>query len=146
MDDLMRMLAQAGIDSYVISASTEWLVAEAIQQLGFPVPEERIFGIRVRIDDQGLLTADNVADYPVTFREGKAEIIRRFIARPLILVAGDADTDYEMLTLPDVPVRILINRNQPGLISSLYQDPRILLQGLDLRSGRFRPHRESIPA
>jgi phosphoserine phosphatase len=146
MDELMRMLARAGIDSYVISASTEWLVVEAVRQLGFPVPEDRIFGIRVHIDDQHLLTTEKAADYPITFRQGKTEIINRFIARPLILVAGDADTDYEMLTLPDVPVRILINRNQRGLISTLYQDPRILLQGLDLRNGRFRPHRESIPA
>ena len=146
MDDLMHMLAQEGIDSYVISASTEWLVAEVVQQLGFPVPEDRIFGIRVHINDQGLLTTENAADYPVTFRQGKAEIIHRFIAKPLLLVAGDADTDYEMLTLPDVSVRILINRNQSGLISTLYQDPRILLQGLDLRSGRFRPHRDSISA
>lgn len=146
MDNLMRTLAQAGIDSYVISASTEWLVAEAVRKFGFPVPEDHIFGIRVHINDQGLLTTENAVDYPVTFRQGKVDVIRRFIARPLILVAGDADTDYEMLTLPDIPIRILINRNQSGLISTLYQDPNILLQGLDLCCGRFRPQRESVPA
>lgn len=146
MDALMRMLAQAGIDSYIVSASTEWLVAEAVRRLGFPVSEDRIFGIRVHVDDLGLLTTENAKDYPVTFRQGKADIIHRFIAKIPVLVAGDADTDYEMLTLPEIPIRILINRNQRGLISTLYQDPRFLLQGLDLHSGRFRPHRESIPA
>ena len=60
-----------------------------------------------------------------------------------VLVAGDADTDYEMLTLPEVDIRLLVNRNQTGLISTLYQDPRILLQGLDQATGRFRPFRES---
>jgi hypothetical protein len=49
-----------------------------------------------------------------------------------------------MLTLPDVPLRLLINRKQNGLISSLYQQPNILLQGIDLRQGQFRPSRDSI--
>ena len=144
MKTLMEMLRDQGIECYVVSASTEWLVEEAVRLLGFPVAEDHIFGIRVGLDAQGRLTTADSSSYPLTFREGKAEIIRHFIGAPLALVAGDADTDFEMLTLPEVAIRLLINRNQTGLIRTLYQDPRILLQGLDLRNGRFRPFRESV--
>jgi phosphoserine phosphatase len=141
---LMQRLQRRGIDCYVISASTEWLVEEAVRLLGFPVAADHIFGVRVGLDGQDQLTTADPDAYPLTFREGKAEIIRRFIGATPLLVAGDADTDFEMLTLPEVEIRLLINRNQTGLISTLYQDPRILLQGLDLRTGRFRPSRESL--
>ncbi len=144
MKSLMHRLQDQGIECFVVSASTEWLVEEAAQLLDFPVEADHIFGIRVGLDDQGLLTTKDPASYPITFREGKAEIIRQFIDGTPVLVAGDADTDFEMLTLPGVAIRLLINRNQTGLISTLYQDPRFLLQGLDLRTGRFRPFRESL--
>ncbi|MCL1979892.1 MAG: hypothetical protein FWG62_02315, partial [Proteobacteria bacterium] len=100
----------------------------------------------VRLDMGEVVTISDPLDYPVTYREGKTEIIRRWIdARP-VLVAGDADTDYEMLTLPEVDIRLLLNRQQPGLIASLYEDQQVLVQGLDLTTGRFRPARESIQA
>ena len=144
MSALMRMLQNQGIACYVVSASTEWLVEEAARLLEFPVTADQIFGIRVGLDAQGRLTTQDPDAYPITFREGKADIIRQFIGGTPVLVAGDADTDFEMLTLPDVPIRLLINRNQTGLISTLYQDPSVLLQGLDQRTGRFRPFRESL--
>ena len=140
---LMQRLRGLGIDCAILSASTEWLVEEAARLFGFPVQPERIFGIRVGLDERGRLTTGAPDDYPVTYRQGKAEVIRRFLPGRPVLVAGDADTDYEMLTLPEVDLRLLLNRNQSGLISTLYQDPRILLQGLDQATGRFRPFRES---
>ena len=140
---LMHRLQGLGIDCAILSASTEWLVEEAARLLGFPVAPERTFGIRVALDARGRLTTGDPDDYPVTYRQGKAEVIRRFLPGRPVLVAGDADTDYEMLTLPEVDIRLLVNRNQSGLISTLYQDPRILLQGLDQATGRFRPFRES---
>jgi phosphoserine phosphatase len=144
MKGLMQKLQDRGIACYVVSASTEWLVEEAVRLLKFPVNKERIFGIRVSMDAGGLLTTQDPESYPITFREGKTEIIRQFIKGTPILVAGDADTDFEMLTLPEVAIRLLINRNQTGLISTLYDEPDILLQGLDLQTGLFRPFRESI--
>jgi phosphoserine phosphatase len=144
MNTLMHMLQIQGATCYVVSASTEWLVEEAARLLGFPVTADQIFGIRVGLDAECRLTTQDPDAYPITFREGKADIIRQFISGTPILVAGDADTDFEMLTLPEVPIRLLINRNQTGLISTLYEDPSILLQGLDQRTGRFRPFRESL--
>lgn len=145
MRALMRQLVAQGVDCYVVSASTEWLVEEAVQLLDFPVKDGHIFGVRVDLDSQEHLTTADPASYPLTFREGKADIIRQFIGATPLLVAGDADTDFEMLTMPDVAIRLLINRKQSGVISTLYQDPRFLLQGIDLRSGCFRPARESLP-
>jgi phosphoserine phosphatase len=141
---LMHWLARQGIERYVISASTEWLVEGAAQLLGFPVTVDHVFGIRVQLDAGEVLTTNDPPAYPVTFREGKAAIIKQWIGGRTVLVAGDADTDFEMLTLPEVEIRLLINRRQRGLISSLYEDPRILLQGVDLATGCFRPSRESI--
>lgn len=141
---LMRRLAGLGIERYVISASAECLVEGAARWFGFPVDADHIFGIRVRLDAGEVLTIGDPHAYPVTYREGKADIITGLIGARPMLVAGDADTDYEMLTLPEVDIRLLLNRRQRGLIGSLYEDPRILLQGLDLTEGRFRPARESV--
>lgn len=146
MRGLMEQLAKAGIDRYVISASAEWLVEGAAPLLGFPIDNAHIFGIRVRLDADERLTIEDANDYPTTYREGKTEVIRRFIDGTPVLVAGDADTDYEMLTLPGVGLRLLINRMQTGIISNLYQQPDILLQGIDLRQGLFRPSRDSLIA
>lgn len=144
MQGLMERLAEAGIERYIISASAEWLVQGAAPLLGFPIASAHIFGIRVRLDADDRLTIDDAGDYPTTYRQGKTEVIHRFIGGTPVLVAGDADTDYEMLTLPGVELRLLINRMQGGIISSLYQRPDILLQGIDLRQGRFRPSRDSL--
>ena len=144
MRQLMRTLEERGIDCTVISASTEWVVQEAVRLLGFPVAEDHIFGIRVGLDAAGRLTTADPEDYPVTYRQGKVAIIERFVKRTPLLIAGDADTDYEMLTLAGVPLRLLINRNLTSQIATLYTDPAVLLQGLDLRTGRFRPFRETV--
>lgn len=141
---LMHRLAELGIERYVISASAEWLVEGAASWLGFPVSADHIFGIRVGLDRGEVLTINDPPAYPVTYRDGKAEIITRLIGVCPVLVAGDADTDYEMLTLPGIDIRLLLNRRQSGLISTLYHNPDILLQGLDLTTGRFRPSRETI--
>jgi phosphoserine phosphatase len=146
MRALMEQLAAQGVERYVISASTEWLVEGAAPRLGFAVDADHIYGIRVRLTEDKRLCVDDLPGYPTTYREGKAEIITQRIAGTPVLVAGDADTDYEMLTLPGVPIRLLINRRQNGLIASLYQQPGILLQGVDLTRGSFRPSRDSISA
>jgi len=146
MQALMQRLAALGIERYVISASTEWLVEGAAPRLGFAVDADHIYGIRVRLAEDERLTIDDYPAYPTTYREGKAEIITQRIKGTPVLVAGDADTDYEMLTLPNVPIRLLINRQQSGLIASLYQHPGILLQGVDLAKGCFRPSRDSVSA
>jgi len=39
---------------------------------------------------------------------------------------------------------LIINHNKSDLISTLYNDYRYLLQGLDKTTGSFRPHRDTV--
>ena len=142
--DLMEQLKRCGIRCCIISASTEWVVEAAVKHLGFPITPDNIYGIRVQLEGGNRLSTNLPTGYPVTYREGKAKVIRELIDATPVIIAGDAVTDYEMLNLPDVPIRLIINHNKSGLISTLYNDPRFLLQGLNKQTGAFRPHRETL--
>ncbi|WP_028581501.1 HAD family hydrolase [Desulfogranum japonicum] len=144
MRQLMAELEAKGVSCKVVSASTNWLVQEAVRRFAFPVQNRNVYGIKVKLTHGNMLTTEEENDYPVTFREGKVDVIQRFIEHPIALIAGDADTDYEMLTLDNIPLRLIINHNQTGIISTLYKDSRFLLQGLDISTGSFRPARETI--
>lgn len=146
MNALMRALEDAGVLVYIISASQQQLVEGAVAALGYPVPRERVFGMRLERDGERLLASSlDTKDYPLTWRGGKREIIERFLPAPPVLAAGDSDTDLEMLTsFAETELRLVINRDLPGDIRSLYDDERTLLQGRDETLGCFRPARESV--
>ena len=144
MQELMKLFLHHGLRCYVVSASSEWLVQTVAPRLGFPLTQDNIFGVRTTLANGGLVLPQEETNYPLTYREGKNAIIDRFIGGTPWFVAGDADTDYDMLTRPGVCLRLLINRNLSGLIGKLYQRPDILLQGIDQRNGCFRPSRQSI--
>jgi hypothetical protein len=152
--DLMRALEGAGIAVYVVTASLEDVVRGAAATWAAPVASERIFGMRLATRSPRL-APEPAPDYPVTYRAGKVEVIQRFLPSAPILVAGDHNTDYEMLTgFPETRMRLVINRNGSGDIRSLYgaalapagPGPVTLLQGRDENRGAFRPGRETIPA
>ena len=138
MVDLMHCLTRSGTPCYVISASNQWVVQAAAHLLGFPVARENIFGIRVELDPEQFLLTTVPPDYPVTYRAGKKWIIDNLIEEEPVLVAGDAETDYEMLTMADVPFRLVLNHGRTGLISALYTNPKYLVQKIDRRLGCFQ--------
>jgi phosphoserine phosphatase len=142
--DLMDSLQSVGIRCCIVSASTEWIIKAATVFCGFPVQEEDIYGIRLELDETETLTTKLTENYPVTYRNGKVKIINEYIGATPVLVAGDAITDFEMLTIPLTPIRLVINHNKTDLISALYNDPRFLLQGIDKKTGSFRPHQETL--
>ncbi|MBL4903210.1 MAG: haloacid dehalogenase-like hydrolase [Desulfocapsa sp.] len=142
--DLMKQLRLVGLDCSIVSASNEWVVKAAVTFFGLPVDEENVFGIRVRLNEREVLSQELPDNYPVTYRHGKVSVINTFLKKQPVLVAGDAVTDFEMLTMDQVSVRLLINHNKSGIISSLYNDPEILLQGIDKTTGSFRPHTETL--
>ena len=144
MRNLINWLTSVGVECHIVSASTDWLVKASAKELHFAVRPENIYGIRVELEENEILSDKEQPGYPVTFREGKVKVIEHLIQAAPIMIAGDADTDYEMLTLPDVPVRLIINRLQTGIISSLYNDTRFLLQGIDITTGQFRPSSNTI--
>lgn len=143
MHSLMHWLTETGVRCHVISASTNWLVQAAVKRYNYPVASGDIYGIRCVLDANDILTTTLPDHYPVTFRQGKADIIQMFLKAPPLLVAGDADTDFEILTLPDIPLRLIINRNQKGVLRPLYDHPDYLIQGIDTCTGQFRPSRET---
>jgi phosphoserine phosphatase len=146
MRELMHALAGAGVEVFVISASQEQLVEGALEAFAYPVPQERVFGMRLE-EERGVMLPVSVdaARHPATYREGKREIIERFLPAPPCLVAGDSDTDLEMLTgFEQTRVRLLIRRDVQGAVRALDDDERTLLQGRDEPGGRFRPARESL--
>ena len=144
MQGLMRLFQRHGLRCHVVSASSDWLVKTAAPRLGFQLEATDIFGVRTKMGTGDLVLPEAETDYPLTYREGKNEIIDRFITGVPWFVAGDADTDYDMLVRPGLSLRLLINRNLSGLIAELYQRPDILLQGIDQREGCFRPSSKTI--
>jgi len=156
MQDLMRALNAAGVEVFVISAGAEWVVEAAAEVMGYPLDPDHVFGMRVVQGAEGRLTSEvpPYERYPVTYRRGKAELVTRVLQRPALLVAGDAMTDYELLTaLPETEISLVINRNKGGAMPALYRQAlqpaagqrRVLLQGRDENRSRFRKARETVP-
>lgn len=154
MRDLMAALARAGFEVFVVSASAEPIVEAAAEVLGYPVGRESIFGLRLE-RESGRLTSrlEPAGRYPLPYREGKVEVVRTRLPAAPLLVAGDSDGDYEMLTaFSETEIRLVVNRLQGGDIGSLYEAPdeplddgsRTLLQGRDERACRFLPSRETV--
>ncbi len=146
MRALMQALTDAGVLVFIITASQQELVEGAALALGYPVPREHIFGMRLEQDGARLLPRSvDIKRYPLTWRGGKREVIERFLPAPPVLACGDSDTDFEMLTsFEETELRLIINRDSTGQIRSLYDDERTLLQGRDEHRGCFHKERESV--
>jgi phosphoserine phosphatase len=155
MRDLFSALARAGIATWVVTASYEPIVHAVAALWHYPIPPTQILGMRLQHTAQSVALPYPALQYPVTYRQGKVDAIERFVGAPPILVAGDAMTDYEMLTYHPATCRLLLNRNstQPQLaaLCALGQTPispqtplpqlagQVLLQGRDENTGAFVP-------
>jgi phosphoserine phosphatase len=156
MQALMKALKEAGVSVRIVSASAEPLVQGAAATLGYPLEQAEIFGMRLELDASGKLTTQrpDEARYPTAYREGKVALIQKVLGSAPVLVAGDASTDYEMLTgFAETEVRIIVNRERPATedIAKLYPvalalklpaapaagKVATLLQGHDATTGMF---------
>lgn len=73
---------------------------------------------------------------------------------PPVLVCGDSDGDYNMLSeFPETKLGLIVNRLKKGKIGSLCQlaleqkdspDPRYIIQGIDENIGMFIPDEATI--
>ncbi len=107
---LIARLQQAGVEVWMVSASNQWIVDAGAPYLG--VPLNRVVGIRLAVDEAGLVT-DTVVP-PVTYRQGKVDAIVKYIGQQPILVSGDSMTDYEMLVYAK-HLRLVINPADRGV-------------------------------
>lgn len=128
MRSLVMALRRAGVRVCICSASAQPMV-EAVAEREFGIPAADVFGIRFQHDSAGRMEQRYLPDYPVTLKEGKVECINRLISpdgRSPILVAGDSDGDYQMLTAyPDLRLGLIIDKDQTeGLLLPLLTQAR----------------------
>ncbi|MBN2798437.1 MAG: HAD-IB family phosphatase [Deltaproteobacteria bacterium] len=102
--DLIHALHQRGWEVWIVSASAQPVVQAFASRYG--VPAERVIGVRLTLDDQGVLQPD-LAE-PLTYRRGKVYAIQHHIGLAPAFAAGDTVTDIEMLL--EAPQVLLMDR------------------------------------
>jgi phosphoserine phosphatase len=152
----MDLQRRSGWDVWVVTASFEPVIQFMAGANGFGVPEGHVIGVRLQTDAAGKYVGklSEEPGYALTQRMGKAIVIRNYIKKAPLFVAGDSDGDYEMMTqFPETKLILVVNRLKGGDIGSLYKeaipgqgrpDRVVLLQGRDENSGEWRPFPETI--
>lgn len=160
--ELLATLRASGISVYVASGSFyDKVVAAADARHGTGFSPDEILGEHLLTDAKGRLTGRHDANYPFPWAAGKPDVIRQRLAvrhhgRDPIVVLGDSDGDYAMLTaFTNMEVGVIFNTNLPGSsplgkvcadILAGRADPRFVLQGRDEVRRTLRPHAETVIA
>lgn len=152
MADLALCLKKTGGRVIISTASNPLIVETMARRIGFAA--DHVIGMAAPIENNTLSITLAPGQAP-NFGPGKAENLRRQLDREPCFVAGDSSGDYEMLTaFPGTRLKLLIRREQPGKLVSLYRqalagDRCCLLQGVDRSAGIFsaavRPAMKSDP-
>ncbi|MFJ8257568.1 haloacid dehalogenase-like hydrolase [Peribacillus asahii] len=160
ISNLMHTFQNNGIDVYVVSASMEEVVEvfASNPKYGYNLPEENVFGMRLK-KEAGNIKPVYEENYPFTAGHGKPETIINEISSKKggygpIFVAGDSNTDYEMLTeFKDTKLRLIINRVSGGKIGELSKlaasrmgknNAKYVLQGRNENTGLWIPTEYTI--
>ena len=158
--DLIDALTRSGIAVYIVSGSfQDAVLAGSDGRYGVAFPKENVFGIHMRRDAEGRLVGWADDRFPLPWAEGKPDVIRSQVAvrhhgRGPVLVAGDSNGDYAMLTAFDDMEAGLVFDTQPDAdtpLGRLVADARsgkgggrYLLQGRDETLPGLRKSGESI--
>ncbi|WP_232696613.1 haloacid dehalogenase-like hydrolase [Brevibacillus daliensis] len=159
--NLMNTLRSNGIDVYVVSASMEEVVEvfATNPKYGYNIPKENVIGMQLEKDAKGIVQPVYKKDWFQTVYDGKPEVIKAEIAKKHggngpVLVAGDSNGDYEMMTqFPDTKIVLILNRLKGGTIGEASklavedmkkQDPKFVLQGRDENTGMWIPTESTI--
>ncbi|WHY67301.1 haloacid dehalogenase-like hydrolase [Neobacillus sp. SuZ13] len=160
ISNLMHTFQNNGIDVYVVSASMEEVVEvfASNPKYGYNLPEENVFGMRLK-KESGNIKPVYEENYPITAGQGKTKTIINEIASNKggcgpIFVAGDSNTDYEMLTeFKDTKLSLIINRVSGSKIGELSKlaasrmgknNPKYVLQGRNENTGLWIPTESTI--
>ena len=130
MKNLHKALVKNGIDTYICSASLETLVELLVcdPEIGFAMPPERVFGIRLAEGEK--IIPEKLEGYPQPYREGKVVSIKTFMEGNHcpdgpVLVAGDSNGDVAMLTAwPGTKCSLIMDCGNEGDIASLASQAR----------------------
>lgn len=123
--NLFRALQRNGIDVYIVSASLEMIV-EALAcdpEMGFGLDPDRVFGVRL-VDGETLIPRYQEG-YVQPYLEGKVQCVETLIAPAYggaapVLVAGDSNGDYAMLTAwPSMKCGLIMDCGRKGKIAEL---------------------------
>jgi phosphatidylglycerophosphatase C len=105
---VLRWAARKQVPLYVVSASPEWLVTPAVEQLRLPVT--RVLAMKPA---QGEGTFHPRLTGPVTYGQGKMTALRSVIGQSALLAAfGDSPYDLAMLGQAEIAVAV---RPKPDL-------------------------------
>lgn len=154
MADLFHSLEREGIDVYVVSASFIDIVRAFATKNSYKFAGEKVLGLRLAKDDEGKILPKLDHSYPLTQKAGKSETIRKLIQNENnygpILVGGDSDGDYAMLTdFKETDLGIIIDRKRHGDINKLKNDAlagsrTYILQARDQYGKKFIKEERSI--
>lgn len=159
MKSLYGTLRANGIDVYICSASLRDVVAAVATnaKYGLGLRDDHVVAMMLRKDAHtGRFVAERDVRYPMPCAEGKVEAIKKLIApshhgEDPLLVGGDSDGDYNMLTeFNGLKCGLIINRLSKDKISRLYYNAlfepytRYVLQGRNDNIGVFIPNEKSI--
>ncbi len=168
--DLYHTLMANGIDVYIVSASPIDTVLAASKVMGYDVPEDHIFAMRNKLDENGVYINEYNYDwggegkYTQTQGPGKSTIITNFIAPKYagagpLMVFGDSAGDWNMMTdwmdEGDTQLGVIFNRYRKpsdpiweGSVEASktigQADAKFVLQGRDENTGELRPSEKSI--
>ena len=141
MVNLFKTLEENGIDVYVVSASSHDIVRAFATANSYKFEKEKVLGLRLAKDSDGKILPSLDKSYPLTQKEGKSETIRKLIQNQTnygpILVGGDSDGDYDMLTVfKESDLGIIIDVDRYGKINELKKaalagSSRFVLQARD---------------
>lgn len=164
--DLYQTLMANGIEVYVVSASPHDLIAAAVEQFGYGIPQENVYGMRICTDENGRYINEydynwgGEGKYAQTYGPGKTTVIENFLApqhegQGPLLVCGDSMGDINMMTdwmeAGDTELGLIFNRYVKTSNEGLYEasveasqnignlDSRFVLQGRDENNGCLRP-------
>lgn len=154
MVDLYETLEKNGIDVFVVSASSHDIVRAFATANSYNFAKNKVLGLRLNKDDDGRLMPSLDHSYPLTQKEGKSETIRKLIQDENnygpILVGGDSDGDYSMLTdFKETDLGIIIDVDRNGKINDLKElalagSERFVLQARNTSGKSFIEEERSI--
>lgn len=154
MQDLLHAFRDAGIDTWICTASFVDVVGEMSSrpEYGYGNPSSKVIGMELARDAAGVIQPEFRRGYDQTQGSGKTRMIERLLVTKYgcgpIFVAGDSEGDADMLRdFADTRLILIIDRRPQGkgiaelarIAAANYgkDEPKVLLQGRDDSRGRF---------